>query len=531
MPEKLLTESEVNAVIEFSQGIWAGERYGVYTPWIQNDLLNSLNNNPIVPTYEKIKQALATYKESAENLQGYMEFMQKFDMIFARTLMSYVNMLSFDLTVTCKNAFTREDYESKEYKEDKKRVYNFLDNFDYKSEFRKMLQEMMRHEVVYTWFRKTKWGNKGMKCALQILPQDYCMLTGYWEKGLLMDFDMNYFLNPGVDIDGFDPVFKKYFKQVFENNNNPWKYIPTNPLNNRDGIFATWTQTSPDDGNWVFKFDMSNFNTTPYLAPFLKDTIRNEEVAVLQYNKDIASAYGILVGEIRLFDNAQSGTVANQFAIDPKTLGTFMGKVRQGLTNVGRSNQTTRIVAMPTENTKWFQFSDSNPDMYQDQLFNSSGVGSGISRIIYSSDRMGNVELEAAITDQYNTVKQTYAQFNNFLDFFVNKLTKKYKFSFVFDGCTYQFEREKRFDKLVRMADKGIVLGPSSWAAAIGMKPQDFERSLQESKWSGWVDNYSQLLMNSYTTSQSSDGVGRPRKDSNELTDSGEASRDSIDEL
>lgn len=526
-----LTAEQVEAVIQFSQGLWAAERYNVYTPWLQNQLLNNLNNNAKVPTYQNIVEALSTYKESANNLQGYMEFMQKFDMIFARTLMSYVNVLSFDLTVTCKNAFTQDDYQSAEYAEDKKRIYKFLDNFDYKAEFRKMLQEMLRHEVVYTWFRKTKWGNKGMKCALQILPQDRCMLTGYWERGLLFDFDMTYFLQPGVDIDGFDPEFKKYYNKVFGMTENPWRYVPTNPLSSHDGIFAMWTQTSPDSGAWAWKFDMSNFNTTPYLAPFLKDAIRNDEVATLQYNKDISSAYGILAGEIKLFDNAKSGTTANQFAIDPATLGAFMGKVKEGLQNVGSTGTSTKAVAMPVENIKWFQFSDGNPSMYEQQLANSAGVGSGISRVIYSSDRMSNAEIEAGIIDQYNTVKQVYSQFNNFLEFFANQLTKKYRFAFSFDGCSYPFEREKRFDRLVTAADKGLVLGPSAWASAMGYKPQEFERLLEESKYSGWVDKYSQLMKNAFTTSQKSSDGGRPRKDDGDLSDSGESSRDRINGL
>lgn len=185
MSEQLLSANQVEAVMQFAQGMWAAERYNVYSPWLQNQLLNNLNNTPKVPTYKAITDALASYKENAENLQGYMEFMQKFDMIFARTLMSYVNVLSFDLRVT-DNA-SPEERQSKEYQEEKKKVYRFLDNFDYKAEFRKMLQEMLRHEVVYVWFRKTKWGNKGMKCALQILPQDRCLLTGYWDKGMLYD--------------------------------------------------------------------------------------------------------------------------------------------------------------------------------------------------------------------------------------------------------------------------------------------------------------------------------------------------------
>lgn len=530
--KKLLEKQEVVDVIEFAQNLWAAEKYGLYTPWLQNQLLNNLNNNPRIPDYKSIVEALSSYKESAKNLQDYMEFMQKFDMIFARTLMSYVNVLSFDLTITCKNAFTQADYQSAEYAEDKKRIYKFLDNFDYKAEFRKMLQEMLRHEVVYTWFRKTKWGNKGMKCALQILPQNRCMLTGYWEKGMLFDFDMNYFLQPGVDIDGFDPEFKKYYNNVFGTTENPWRYVPTNPLSSRDGTFAMWTQTSPDSGAWVWKFDMSNFNTTPYLAPFLKDAIRNDEIAILQYNKDIASAYGILAGEIKTFDNAKSGTVANQFTIDPALIGVLMGKVKQGLQGIGTkgdSTSTTKAVAMPVENIKWFQFSDSNPTMYEQQLANSAGVGSGISRVIYSSDRMSNAEIEAGIIDQYNTVKQVYSQFNNFLEFFGNQLTKKYKFKFSFDGCSYPFEREKRFERLTKAADKGIVLGPSAWASAMGYTPMEFDRLLDEAKY-GDFSNKWQLMLNTNTTAQESQG-GRPRKDDGDLTDSGESSRDGINGL
>lgn len=187
MAEKLLNQEQVEAVIQFAQGLWASEKYGYYSPWMSNQNLNNLNNNPLVPTYDKIVEALTSYKQSATNLQSYMEFMQKFDMIFARTLMSYVNVLSFDLIPICTNVYTKEERNSLAYIEDKKRIDNFLLKFDYKAEFQKVLKEMLRHEVVYTWFRKTKWGNKGMKFALQMLPQNRCMLTNYWEKGLLFD--------------------------------------------------------------------------------------------------------------------------------------------------------------------------------------------------------------------------------------------------------------------------------------------------------------------------------------------------------
>lgn len=515
-----LNESQLEAVLQFAQGLWSIEKYGIYTPWMQNTNLNNLNNSASIPTSDAIQKALSDYKNNAENLQNYMQFMQHFDMLFARTIKSYVNMLSFDLIPICTNA-KKNDYKSEKYIADKKRVYDFLDKFDYKAEFRKVLEQVLINEVYFTWFRKSKYGNKGMKYALQIMPQNNCILTGYWEKGLLFDFNMGYFLQPSVDIDGFDPFFKKAFNKTFNDPN--INYNPTASFDKRNGTYAYWTQTSPKDGAWAFKFDMSNFNTTPFLSALLKNAIRDDEIRNLQYNKDMISAYAILAGSIPLFDSAKSGTKANQFAIDPKTLGGFMAKAKSGL------NNSVKLAALPLDGAKMYQFNDTNSDMYKNQLSTTAGIGSGISRVVYSSDRMSNAEIEAGIIDQYNTVKPMYYQFQNFLEYYVNQITKNFHFSFVFDGCSYPFEREKRFERLKIAADKGLVLAPSAWASAMGYKPQEFERLLEESKYSGWVDELSQLMLNVNTTKQDSE-VGRPRKDTG-LTDSGEASRDDINGL
>lgn len=185
--QPLLEKDQVNAVMEFAEGLWLADHQGYYTPWMQNELLNNLNNNPRVPTMDILKKALSDYKNKAEDLQSYTEFMKKWDMIFARTLESYVNVLSFDLQIVCTNAFTDDEYNSDQYKEDKKKIYKFLDSFDYRAEFRKVLKQVMTSEVGYYWFRKTKWNNKGMMNTLQLMPQKYCKLTGYWEKGLLYD--------------------------------------------------------------------------------------------------------------------------------------------------------------------------------------------------------------------------------------------------------------------------------------------------------------------------------------------------------
>ena len=518
--EEKISRSDIQDVIDFSAGLMAADNF--YSPFLSNQLLTNLNNNPRLPSAESVKKALNDYKNSGEELQGFVEFASSFDMIFKRTLYSYANALSFDLQVTCKNAYTESDYQSDEYKKDRQTVDNFLTNFDYKKEFYNVLLNVLKRDTYFTWFRKTKTGNRGkMKFALQIMPQEYCMLTGYFEKGLLWSMNQLYWTLPGVDLDSYDPSLKRTYQRALENAE--LNYKPSAPLNERNGSYALWADVSPLDGAWCFKWATDNFANNPFLSPYVANVLRSDEIGELQYNKDLIAASGILAGEIQLYDQARSGQKANQFSIDPKTLGAFMQKVKSGL------NGAAKIAAVPLANIKYFQFEDKNPNSYTNELTTTAGIGTGISRVIYSSDKMSNAELEAALNEVYQTMKPMYAQFNNFLDFYVNQMTSKYKFKFEFVGSNYQFERDARFDKMMKMADKGLVLNSSAWASAVGMNPVTFDRMLAESKYTGWIDKYSTLMLNANTTAQSNEG-GRPRQSGTSLTESGEASRETLEE-
>lgn len=518
--EESLTKSQVQGLIDFAAGLAYGEMYGAWSPWQSNALLQNLNNDAKEATSQAVRKALADYRNNAETIQSYMEYMNFFDMIFAKTVKNYANALSFDLQCVCVNA-EESDYTSKAYLDDKRRIDDFLLKFDYKGEFRKVVEQVLLHEVYYCWWRKTKWGNKGqMKYALQMLPQEYCMLTAMSDVCPLFDFDMSYFTQAGVDIDSFDPAFKRYYNRVFVDGGTFKDYRPTNPFNERKGTYAMWTQTSPSDGAFCFKMNLSNFNTTPYLAPLLKNAITDDEVQQLQLNKDMNEAYGILAGAIQLFDNAKSGTQKNQFSIDLKTLGALMGKVKQGLSS------TIKAVAMPTAENKFYQFEDKNPSMYSTQISSTAGIGSNVSRVIYSSDRMSNAEIEAGQNETYQTMRPLYDQFSKFMNFFGNQLTKKFKWQFVFNGSTYRGERQQRFDNIMKLADKGLVFDSSVYASLIGMNPVVFEKSLMASKNSGWLNKYSQLMLNT-NTSRSGDNVGgRPEKDRLDKSDSAELNDD-----
>ena len=99
-------------------------------------------------------------------------------------------------------------------------------------------------------------------------------------------------------------------------------------------------------------------------------------------------------------------------------------------------------------------------------------------------------------------------------------------FKFTFNGSNYRYERNARFENLMKIADKGIVLPMTEFASVMGYHPVVFEKMLQESKWTGWLDEYSQMLLNVNTANSSDKENGRPAMDDTEISDSAEISRD-----
>ena len=100
-----LTNEELDAVLQFSQGLYNGlGGYSFFaTPFTQNQNLLRLNNNPAKPTYEKILKALEAVPYDYEQLSSYSQFMEVWDSTYAKLLRYYEGLLAFDLSYICTN--------------------------------------------------------------------------------------------------------------------------------------------------------------------------------------------------------------------------------------------------------------------------------------------------------------------------------------------------------------------------------------------------------------------------------------------
>lgn len=526
-----LTSQEVVEVLMAAQQIYQAGM-NVYSPYTSHYNIIEKNNTTYVPTFQKVDEALKHSHNNENILRGFTEYADAFNPLFSRTIDYYAGMLSFDLHITCRNA-KPEDYGSKEYQKDLERVYKFLDKFQYKQHFTSALKEIIRTGAYYGWFRTSTSATNKMEnvddekvvntsaYTLQQMPFNYCLITGQDENSYLYDFDMNYFLRAGVSINSFDPVFKQYFRETFDEKGSPLNYNPTAPLDHRNGTYAMWHQTSPEDGAVCLVWDYSNARAVSPFAPLLRNVLTDEEMAGLQTDTNMLAARGILYGSIGTMTKQKSGETQNAFKIQPKTMTKLLALVKAGL------DKNISVAAMPTDEAKFVQFDNAyTKDIYSNQLTTTAGVGASASRIIYSSDKTSQFELQCQIESDYNRVSKLYSQFNNILNLYVNKKTRKFKFNFNFSGCTYQFIREKENKQLLDLANVGFVLNESAYAKIVGMQPNEFSRALAEGHNGQMLSNLSQLI-SIHNSSVQQDGAGRPSVSVEDRADSTAMNNDS----
>lgn len=488
-------------ILEFSKGYNAG----VYTPITQNALMKNLNISAITPDRDEIENALKDPINNEERLVSYSQSYYFSSLMYKRNLEYIANLPAFDLELTCINA-SPEDYKTTRYKNDYKAIANFLDKFDYRAQFKEVLWNLLMEETYYGMFRKFD-----TKYVLQQWSSRYAKITGKFEYGLLYDIDMNYFLQGIVDLDCYPDWLKAKYKEVFSSDTK--KYIPSNKLNKRTGRFAMWVQTSPEQGFWCFKFNPKHALQVPFFSSMLPEMAIVPLMRGLQVDQSMAAARKLLVSSVPYLKEKKSSSVANQLAIDADVLGKFLGLASQGL------EKAIKLLALPTEDIKGVEFENTDKDTYKNFMAITSSLLSG-GKVIFSTDENQNaIETQLSLNLDELLVKSIYPQFEEFLEYYANQETKKFKWKFRFVGCNDQYDRLRRQNEAFTYADKGVVL-PNKIASSLGLNKIELERELEEAKESGFTDKLMMMMNINTMSNNNNNNSGRPQKDDSELSDS-----------
>lgn len=536
MARDKISKDEVWNVLEYANALYTSQLGYFYDTQQEYRTLVDLNNNPQIPDRELLRKAIASYKQSAENLQDYSEFMEVWDGIYNRTINYKLNLLSFDIDRYPVNIKDNSEFDSQEYKDDCRRVDKFFQNFKAKQEFRNAVKNMLKTDTYYCWLRDSEGSydeneiditeKKVQSYSLQTMPQKFCQITGKFTgkgvNGLLWDFNLNYFNQMGVNILNYDPSLIAAYNDRNTENKNLKSFIVGDGRDlNKVNEFAwdCYVRTKVNKGAWVFKYDTSNFNEVPPFAYLMKTVFDDDAISALQRDKDIISANALILGEMKTRDKDNTGNNKNAFTIDPAQVGQIMHLARNGI------NKNIKQIALPLENTRMFQFADNNSNMYKNQLKTSAGLSAANSSLIYTDEKLSQEEAQLAANADYQDIANAvYPQFENFLNFFVNKKTKKYKFRFRVSGSTLPFIRKNEIENHLKLSDKGIQVPIRRWGTLLGYDGCEFETMVKEAKFTDTTDLLFALFNANTATYDTQPGA--PTKENDELAEGGAISRE-----
>ena len=510
--KETLTEKEVQQVLntwdflEFTNS-YKNQYYngGYYTPDTVNRQMQNISMNPVEATIEGIEKALKNPKDSEQILRQYAESLEIQNMYYKRLIRYNSDMPCWNLTFDVVNLEKESELNSKAYKADLKVLDDFCSKFDFKHEFSTALRQMLRQGVFYCVLRYD-----GERYTLQELPADYCMITGRHSYGLLFDFDMSWFIqNYGVDIDMYPRVFKKMYREVFKNISSD--YNPAKKTNLRNSTYAYWHQTSPKDGFWAWKVSPEIATIIPYYSPLFPEMAMQPIVRGLQEDKYFVEASKLLVGILGMNKDNKSGNSNNQINMTPDILGKFLGVARQGLA------RQIGLTALPVDDIKAVEFDTKERNMLTEYIKNITDQSIAASASLLDDNKLNVHQSKLAAAIDENFIASMYPMFAQFVEYFVNSMTSKYKFRIKFNDMNTPDNRAERQNRFKSMTSSGFF-DAQEFARTFDMNVFELNRRLSISNGFGFekkISNIPTLNNQGFGNSSggnSSQGRGRQAK-------------------
>ena len=499
----LVSEENVKYVLEFAQSLAGQIGQQFLSPAMINARMQDVTLNPSQATEADLIKALKSPKNNERQLQAFSQDFEVQSQIY-KTLLEYQsNILAFDLTYDCIDA-KYSDYTTTKYNKDLDKVKEFLDKFDYRREFKIAVQEMVRND---TFFCAPRF--EGEQYVLQELPNsvDWTLITGRWDYGLLFSFNMDWFMQQGVDINFYPAFFKRKYKETYKTNKIQTPYAPPdNPIYRGRSSYTEWQDVPPDEG-WAWKMNVSMATRLPLYSGLFLDLFEQPTMRALQKSVNMANAAKLVIGEIPLLNKTTQASTKDQFSISAKNLGEFLALVKSAI------GSAIKTAAVPLTNIKGIDF-DADNELYSSYLKTVLATSGVNTNLLFTSDVKQNaIESQLALNVDENQLIALYPDFEKFLNYHINKETKNFKFKFHLEGTNFYLNRQQRLDAQMSLAGQGIVL-PQKIAAALGMDPFSFQRQLDEARASKFVDNLTPITPGAQLSGKDN---GRPQKSDSEI--------------
>jgi hypothetical protein len=250
---------------------------------------------------------------------------------------------------------------------------------------------------------------------------------------------------------------------------------------------------------------------TPYFSPLFPNISYAPVIRGLQNDKYFIEASKLLVGIIGFNKDTKSGQVANQMNITPDALGKFLGVARKGL------NKQIGLVALPMDSIETVDFDTDSENIEIDSLKNIASQSVSSYDVLYGNQKLNSHQSKLASAVDSNIVNAIYEDFANFVTYYVNLETKKFKFKIRFHDINVPDDQARVSQLFKDYAQIGVVDAQLA-ARALDMNPFELMRHMDMTKSMGF-DKKLISLVNLNTQSSTGASANKPGRPSNPMSD------------
>lgn len=459
-------------------------------------ILRDMNGTKSSPTFylyskDKISEFLKNPYTNEKNLRNAVIYIYGASSHFRR-LIQYFSSLSDLSYVVSPYKIDTSTAKPKTIQRNYRRVLNLLSSMNIKSQFSKILTVCLREDVFYG----TMWVTSD-SIIIQQLPSDYCTVAVVEDNVLNVSFNFSYFDSNSKYLENYPLEFKtKYDLYLKDRTGMKWQELD-----------------SPTSFAVKCNNDILNYAIPPF-AGILREIYDIEDYKQLRITKTELENYAMLVMKLGIskdgtwemdFDKAKDFWM-NLDNVLPEEIGSVLSPMDINKISFERSSN-----------------SDSNSvSDAEENLFSAAGVSS---LLFNNSKASANALLLSIKADQamtFGIVKSIECVLNRFIQ--SQSYGKNFKVTFL--DCS-PFNRKECGDAYLKACQFGIPM-VSYYCASQGLGQDEMDcMNFLEDNILGIKGRFVPLQSSSTQSKSVTDGSpGRTEKEMDELTDSGEQTRE-----
>lgn len=434
---------------------------------------------------------LANPAKYEKQLRRLSRFLYDTSSHYKRLVQYFATMLTFDYVIEPygMNDFTPTPELIDKVKKKYINIVNYVEVMNLKHEFLKVCERAWIDDVSY--YYELRYPDSYF---LMPLDPDYCQITGIEDGCYTFSFDFHFFETHKDELDKYPEEFKKKFDIYKEK-----------------GRKKRWQEIDPNNSLCIKVAESIDYPIPPFCG-LSEEIWALEEYKDLKLSKTELENYLILVAKIPYKDKSES---ENNFAVSLDIAKEYYDRMAANL-----PDQVGSLLSI-FDSVEAIRVDKNDKDTdrvseAQQLIYDSAGV----SQVLFNSGSTASTVAKSILVDE-NVSFKVLRQLERWVNKKLKDVNKGIKFKVEFLDIT-RYTR----DEYIKTLKEGGTLGVPNkirYAAALGQSPSSIlHMGFLENSVLNIVDNW-KPLSTSYT--QSGDG-GRPKKDEDDLTESGETTRD-----